>query len=183
MPTTTAQPRGNRLASVETRYTDRHPIESILRHRTLYKKDCGWTKASSFRLREKNYTRHLLQKRREQWRSLAQVLDRMEKSLTLEQRFCEEAEKWGRETAHMSSPLQKMMHLSYQAILGMSAESPKNKRDIVRYMLRDLKENRREWSLALSYLTQHNPINPKDHGKTDKINAAWIRWGEDEGLL
>jgi|CZKH01.1.fsa_nt_gi hypothetical protein len=101
----------------------------------------------------------------------------------LEADFFKQAEKWDRETAHMSSPLQKMMHPSYQAILGMSAESAQNKRDIIRFMLHDLKTSHREWSLALSYLTQHNPINPKDYGKTDKINAAWIRWGEDEGRL
>jgi hypothetical protein len=101
----------------------------------------------------------------------------------LEERFREQAEKWDLETAHMSSPLQRMMHPSYQAILGMSAESPQNKRDIIRFMLHDLKTNHREWPLALSYLTQHNPINPKDYGKTDKITAAWIKWGSDQGLL
>jgi len=101
----------------------------------------------------------------------------------LEQRFREQAEKWGRETAHMSSPLQKMMHPSYQAILGMSAESPQNKREIIRFMLKDLKTSYREWSLALSYLTQQNPIHPKDYGKTDKIIAAWINWGEGQGLV
>jgi hypothetical protein len=183
MPKATEPLRGNRLDSIETRYTDSHPLESALRHRSLYRKDCGWLKASSLRLRQRNHARHLWLKRKEQWRSLSQVLDRLEKSLTLEQRFCEEAEKWGKETAHMSSPLQKMMHHSYQAILGMSAESSKNKRDVVRFMLRDLKDNHREWSLALSYLTQHNPIDPRDYGRTDKVNAAWIRWGEDEGLL
>jgi len=102
---------------------------------------------------------------------------------TLEQRFLEQAEKWDRETSHMSSPLQKMMHPSYQAILGMSAGSPGNKRDIIRFMLHDLKDNHREWSLALSYLTQYNPINPKDYGKTSKIATAWIRWGEGQGLI
>jgi len=102
---------------------------------------------------------------------------------SLRQRFMEQADKWDRETAHMSSPLQRMTHPSYQAILGMSAESRESKRDIVAYMLRDLKSTRREWSLALSYLTQQNPINPKDYGRTDKVNAAWIKWGENEGLL
>jgi hypothetical protein len=101
----------------------------------------------------------------------------------LEADFFKQAEQWGRETAHMSSPLQKMMHPSYQAILGMSAQSPENRRDIIRFMLHDLKTGRREWSLALSYLTQQNPINPKDYGRTDKINAAWIKWGNDQGLM
>ena len=101
---------------------------------------------------------------------------------TLEQRFREAAEKWDRETAHLSSPLQKMMHPSYQAILGMSAESPENKRQIIRLLLRDLKSNGRDWFLALSYLTQQNPINPKDAGKTSKMIASWVSWGENQGL-
>lgn len=102
---------------------------------------------------------------------------------TLEQKFLEQAEKWDQETAHMSSPLQKMMHPSYQAILGMSAESLDNKRNVIRFMLHDLKRNRREWSLALSYLTQQNPIDPKDYGKTSKVTASWLKWGERQGLL
>ncbi len=102
---------------------------------------------------------------------------------TLEARFLEQADKWERETAHLSSPLQRMMHPSYQAILGMSAESPENKRGVVRLMLRDLKRNQRDWFLALSYLTQQNPIDPKDYGKTSKMVASWMKWGEGQGLL
>jgi hypothetical protein len=102
---------------------------------------------------------------------------------TLEERFREQADKWERETAHLSSPLQRMIHPSYQAILGMSAESPENKRDVVRFMLRDLKSDQHDWFLALSYLTQQNPINPKDYGKTSKVAASWMKWGEEQGLL
>jgi hypothetical protein len=73
-----------------------------------------------------------------------------------------------------------MMHPSYQAILGMGAE---HKRDVVRLLLRDLQKNKRDWILALSYLTQVNPINPKDAGKTDKIVDSWVQWGKEQGLL
>src|ERR1035438_4687556 len=38
----------------------------------------------------------------------------------LTDRFLEQANKWERETAHLSSPNQRMMHPSYQAILGMA---------------------------------------------------------------
>jgi len=97
--------------------------------------------------------------------------------------FNELAEAWDRETAHLSSPLQKMMHPSYHAILGMSAESPEDKRQIIRLLLHDLKTNHRDWFLMLSYLTQQNPINPKDSGKTSKMIASWLTWGEKQGLL
>src|SRR5207249_10087554 len=40
----------------------------------------------------------------------------------LEKRFREQADKWERETQHLSSPTQRIMHPSYQAILGMGQE-------------------------------------------------------------
>jgi hypothetical protein len=99
---------------------------------------------------------------------------------SLEDRFRKQAEKWQRETQHLSSPLQKMMHPSYQAILGMGAD---HRREIVSLMLRDLQQNRGDWFLALSYLTYANPTNPRDAGKTDRLASEWIKWGKDQGLL
>jgi len=180
MPTATAQPRGNLLGSIEARYVDSHPLESVFRHRSLYRKDCAWMKAASFRLREKNHVRHLWQKRKQQWRSITQVLDRMEKSLTLEQRFQEQALKWQRETQHLSSPGQRMMHPSYQAILGMGNENP---REIIRLMILDMQQHRRPWFWALSYLAQDNPVSQSDAGKTDNIVKAWVDWGKAQRLL
>jgi hypothetical protein len=101
----------------------------------------------------------------------------------LEGRLRQQAEQWDRETAHLSSPLQRMMHPSYQAIMGMSAESAEDKRNVIRFLLRDMNQNRRDWLLALSYLTDENPINPKDSGKTDKMIMSWMKWGEEKGLL
>src|SRR5271165_5121484 len=60
---------------------------------------------------------------------------------TLEQRFREQAERWQRETAHLSSPLQRMMHPSYQAILGMGAEY---KHEVVGFLLHDMQNNHRD---------------------------------------
>lgn len=105
------------------------------------------------------------------------------KAKNIEAEFSELAGAWDRETAHLSSPLQKMMHPSYHAILGISAESPGNKRQIIRLLLQDLKTNRRDWFLMLSYLTQQNPIDPRDSGKTSKMIASWLTWGEKQGLL
>lgn len=99
---------------------------------------------------------------------------------SLGDRFRKQAEKWQRETRHLSSPLQKMIHPSYQAILGMGAE---HKQEIVSFMLRDLQQNQGDWFLALSYLTQADPTNPKDAGKTAKLAGAWIKWGKEKGLL
>jgi len=101
-----------------------------------------------------------------------------ERSLT--ERLREQADKWARETGHLSSPTQRAAHPSYQAILGMGRE---NKSETLRFLLRDLKENRRAWFWALSYLAQDNPIEQKDAGKTDKMIDAWVNWGKARGLL
>jgi hypothetical protein len=76
-----------------------------------------------------------------------------------------------------------MENPNYQAIMGMSAEGPDIKRSVIQLMLRDLKTKHRDWFLALSYLTQKNPINPKDYGKTSKLVQAWVKWGEEQGYI
>lgn len=98
----------------------------------------------------------------------------------LEERFREQADKWARETRHLSSPTQKATHPSYQAILGMGRE---NRDEVVRLLLFDLQQNRRPWFWALSYLTGDNPIGPEDTGRMDKMVGAWVKWGKTKGLL
>jgi hypothetical protein len=93
----------------------------------------------------------------------------------LEEQFREQADKWDYETAHLSSPAQRFAHPSYVAILGMAND---HREEVIDLLLRDMKQNRREWFWALSYLTHENPINRKDAGRLDKMIDAWVRWGE-----
>jgi hypothetical protein len=93
----------------------------------------------------------------------------------LEERFRKQADKWRRETAHVSSPSQMMMHPSYQAIMGMAQGQEE---EMVRLMLRDLRDNRTPWFWALSYLTHDNPIQRSDAGRLDKMIKAWVDWGK-----
>ncbi|MGD0733382.1 MAG: hypothetical protein ABR956_19115 [Terracidiphilus sp.] len=94
---------------------------------------------------------------------------------TLKERFSELAQQWGDETGHLSSPNQKMLHPSYQAILGMGQE---HREEIIDLLLQDLKDNRRQWFWALSFLAQANPITPADAGRMDRMIDAWVRWGK-----
>jgi hypothetical protein len=83
------------------------------------------------------------------------------------------AQQWEDETSHLSSPSQRMTHPSYQAVLGMGREYPK---EIIGLLVQDMKENRRQWFGALSYLAQANPIKPEDAGRIDRMIDAWVRW-------
>jgi len=103
-----------------------------------------------------------------------------ETETSLAERFREQAEKWQQETQHLSSPGQRMMHPSYQAIMGMASDNP---REVISLMIRDLQQNRRAWFWALSYLAQDNPISASDAGRTDKMIKSWVKWGEAKGLL
>ena len=95
------------------------------------------------------------------------------------ERFREHSELWQRETMHMSSPMQRMEHPSYQAILGLAMH---NRDEVVHLLIRDMTENSREWFWALSYLTGENPINRKDAGNLDKMIASWQKWAKDRKL-
>lgn len=99
---------------------------------------------------------------------------------TLAERFRGQADKWRRDTEHLSSPTQMMMHPSYQAVLGMALE---NKKEIIRLLIIDLQQHRNEWFWALSFLTQENPITPSDAGKMDRMIAAWVNWGRAKRII
>jgi len=103
---------------------------------------------------------------------------------TLEEKFSYHAERLKLETGHLSSPLQVMMHPSFQAIVGLSQQNFDSKRSIVRCMLQEVKAGRGDWFLPLSQITQENPaISPKDYGKSDKLAEAWLKWGKSRGFL
>jgi hypothetical protein len=138
----------------------------------------------------RRYGVHLENRRRKKYlealaRSLAPALGGQQEATavietSLEERFREQSDKWARETGHLSSPAQKMLHPSYQAILGMAGDQ---KEEVIRLLLRDMEKNRRGWFLALSYLAQDNPIKQADAGKIDKMIAAWVSWGKEKRLL
>src|SRR6267378_1553880 len=89
--------------------------------------------------------------------------------LPLVVRFRELADRWERETSHVSSITKKVIHPCYQSILAMGP-------DVVSLLIRDMRENRRDWFWALHHLTQENPVSPKDAGNLDKMIAAWVGW-------
>lgn len=94
----------------------------------------------------------------------------------LEQRFLLLAERWQAETGSLSSVTKRVMHPSYQAIVGMG-------QDVLPILLRDLQMTGRDWFWALSAITQENPIAREDAGRVDKMTSAWVSWGRRKRLL
>jgi hypothetical protein len=84
-------------------------------------------------------------------------------------RFRDLADRWERETSHVSSITKRVMHPCYQSILGMGP-------NVVSLLIRDMQENRRDWFWALQHLTQENPVSARDAGNLDKMIAAWVGW-------
>jgi len=179
VPTLSSKAR-NQITAIEARYEESHRLESTLRHRLLYSRDCGWARASHFRRIKTTDAAGVLSKRRRQWGAISKALDSIEKTLNLEQKFQEQASKWHKETQHLSSPGQKMMHPSYQAILGMANA---HRREMISLMIRDMEQHRRPWFWALSYLAQDNPVSQSDAEKMDKVIKAWVDWGKAQRLL
>lgn len=89
--------------------------------------------------------------------------------LPLVVRFRELADKWERETSHVSSITKRVMHPCYQSIMALGP-------DVVSLLIQDMRERRRDWFWALQHLTQENPVSPKDAGDLNKMIAAWVGW-------
>lgn len=86
------------------------------------------------------------------------------------------ADEWENETKHLSSTTKRVMHPSYQAIIGMGPV-------VVPLLLRDLEKTHRMWFWALSAITRENPVRPTDAGNVPKMVAAWTDWGRRTGRL
>jgi hypothetical protein len=90
------------------------------------------------------------------------------------QRFDRLAEKWKKETGHLSRVTKRCMHPAYQQIIGMGA-------GVVPLVLDDLKKSRDDWFWALSAITGENPITETDAGNVPKMTEAWLRWARAKG--
>jgi hypothetical protein len=90
------------------------------------------------------------------------------------QRFDRLAEKWKKETGHLSKVTRRCTHPAYQEIIAMGAAA-------VPLILCELKKSRDDWFWALSAITGENPITEADAGNVPKMTEAWLRWGRAKG--
>ena len=92
------------------------------------------------------------------------------------QQFQTLAERWKRETRFFGSVEDKVLHPSYQRIIGMGAVA-------VPMILDDLDLNGpADWFWALTAITGENPITEDMAGNMNSMTEAWLRWGKANDL-
>jgi hypothetical protein len=84
--------------------------------------------------------------------------------------------EWQKESIVMSSITDMVMLPSYQAIIGMGPA-------VVSLILNELKQDPDYFFWALEAITGDNPILPEDEGNLDRMTNAWIRWGQENGII
>jgi hypothetical protein len=93
---------------------------------------------------------------------------------SLEQRFARVSAVWRKETWHLSSSTRMAEHPAYREIISLGEP-------VVPLLLRELATRPDHWFSALKAITGANPVDPTDHGRIDKMAAAWLAWGRAHG--
>lgn len=94
--------------------------------------------------------------------------------LLLDERFRELAAEWQSETAGLSSPRAIAGHPAYLEIIALG-------RPALPLIFRELKHHGGCWYPALRALTGANPVPDSAGGDRAGKDAAWLRWGQENG--
>jgi hypothetical protein len=94
----------------------------------------------------------------------------------LTQEFERLARLWKKETCHLSSMQQIVLHPAYQKIIGMGER-------VLCMLLEKMRSCPDHWGWALTAITGEDPVSEEDVGRVDRIAAAWAEWGKDRGYL
>lgn len=113
----------------------------------------------------------------EHWH-VSQPLDASDSShpQSLEGQFRKLAAQWKRESQFMSSPMDMVALPSYLHIMALGKR-------VVPLLLEELNREMDHWFVALHILTGHNPVSESMAGRVDEMTAAWLKWGQTQGLI
>jgi len=88
--------------------------------------------------------------------------------------FAELAEKWIRETKHLSLISKKITHAAYFRIIGMG-------KPVVPLLLAALRDRPSHWFAALRATANTDPAPPD--GNASQARQAWLEWGRSQGYI
>lgn len=94
----------------------------------------------------------------------------------IRERFEVLATQWREKSQFMSNSAQMAMLKSYQQIIGIGEPA-------VPLLLEELQREPNQWFWALEAITSQDPVPPADRGQLDRMAAAWIAWGVEQGHL
>lgn len=94
----------------------------------------------------------------------------------LSERFRRLAAEWKEQSRFLSNSAQMAMLRPYQRIIGMGPPA-------VPLILEELRREPDHWFWALEAITEEDPVPPEAMGKVRLMAQAWIRWGEEQGLI
>lgn len=91
-------------------------------------------------------------------------------------RFNALSDKWLRDTEHVSSVTQLVLHNAYQQIIGLGPSA-------LPLIFARLVEAPHHWFWALSAITGENPVKPEDVGNVERMRIQWLGWARSHGYL
>jgi hypothetical protein len=100
----------------------------------------------------------------------------MEESASTFTRFQHYVEEWREQTRFMSSSDGLVSNINYQKIVGLGWP-------VVPFLLRDLRESKGFWFVALQTITGITPFDSRDAGNSKRMVAAWLAWGSKKQLI
>jgi hypothetical protein len=92
------------------------------------------------------------------------------------ERFQRLAAEWKEQSRYLSNTAQMALLEPYQRIIGMGPSA-------VPLILEELRREPDQWFWALESITEQNPVPQEAMGKVRLMAQAWVRWGEQQGLL
>jgi hypothetical protein len=92
------------------------------------------------------------------------------------QRFAELGATWREERGATSSLTDMVLSPSYQRVISLG-------RAVVPYILAELSRKPDHWFWALTAITGADPVPPEAAGDVRAMTKAWIKWGDEEGLV
>jgi len=112
----------------------------------------------------------------EQWRQAQRHFTTPVTRATVSQKVAELATTWKEERGPSSSFSDLVLSPSYQRIIGLGPKA-------IPAILVELATRPDHWFWALHAMTGVNPIPDDAAGDFQAMTEAWLRWGEEQGLL
>ena len=78
---------------------------------------------------------------------------------------------WKTETMFSSSSSEITNNSAYRSIIGLG-------KDIIPFIIEDLKQSENHWFNALELLTGENPIKSEHRGIINLMKSDWLNWAE-----